>query len=85
VDSGKTAAILSIAVTGFVQCYVDIYENITVTSYGTPITIRNLNLNSTNTNICKIYYGGTYDHQKYRYNPLVNNQHFFKFHNLCPL
>jgi len=61
VDSGKTAAILSIAVTGFVQCYVDIYENITVTSYGTPITIRNLNLNSTNTNICKIYYGGTYD------------------------
>ena len=58
--SGKTVAILAITVTGLVQCYVDIYDDVTVISYGNNITIRNLNLESTNTNVCHIYYGGTY-------------------------
>jgi len=59
--SGRDACILSVAVTGLVQCYVDIYEEVTVTTYGNNITIRNLNLESTNTNTCNAYYGGTYN------------------------
>jgi len=58
--SGKDVVILSIAVTGLVQCYVDIYDDVTVTAYGNNITIRNLNLGSANTNVCGAYYGGTY-------------------------
>jgi len=58
--SGKDVVILSIAIIGLAQCYVDIYDDVSVTSYGNNMTIRNLNLESTNTNVCGAYYGGTY-------------------------
>jgi len=59
--SGTDACVLSIAIIGLAQCYVDIYDDVTVTAYGNNITIRNLNLSSPDSHVCMAYYGGTYD------------------------
>jgi len=59
--SGKDVVILSIVIVGLAQCYVDIYDDVAVTVYGSNITVRNLNLGLSNTHICGAYYGGTYD------------------------
>jgi len=59
--SGKKVYIVAIIARGKAEGDIDIYEGATVTTPGTAITPRNLNLGSTNTSVCNIEYGGAYD------------------------
>ena len=59
--SGKNVFMIIITVRGTAKGDLDIYDKVSVTTPGTQINPRNLNLGSTNTSVCYIEYGGTYN------------------------
>ena len=58
--SGREVVIITVEVTTLAFSDIDIYENNTVTSSGTPLTPRNLNRGSSIASVVKAEYGGTY-------------------------
>jgi len=59
--SRRTAEIISVIVGGLAQGHIDIYDGVSITSYGSEMIIRNLKLGCGITSACKAYYGGSYD------------------------
>jgi len=59
-NSGKNIYLVAIEVISTGQFWVDIYVDNTVSSAGTTITPVNLNLESTNSSVAYVEYGGTY-------------------------
>jgi len=59
--SGRTGEIISVIVGGLAQGYIDIYDKVSIISYGPEMIIRNLKLGCSITSVCKAYYGGSYD------------------------
>jgi len=59
-ESGIKVYIIAVEISGFANAYIDIYDDVNVTSNGTEIATRNLNLGSSATPKAEVYYDGSY-------------------------
>jgi len=59
--SGVEAYIITVECGGFVQGLIDIFEDVTIVSNGTPVYIRSLNFAADNSPNCVVEANGTYD------------------------